>query len=141
MRTVMAFGTFDLLHKGHIFYLSRAKALGDKLIVVIARDENVLKLKGKKPVHSEGERLNAVQALDFVDQAVLGDREMRKWGVIKKFHPTIIALGYDQWASIPSLQGELAKINLNPGIERIESYKPKKYSTSKIRETHFSSSE
>jgi len=88
----MAFGTFDLLHPGHLHYLKKARALGSKLIVVVARDENVFRLKGKKPLNAEVERLKAVQQLEMVDEAVLGDREMRNWNIIKRFHPTVIAL-------------------------------------------------
>jgi len=134
MRKVMAFGTFDFLHPGHVFYLKKAKALGDELIVVVARDRNVLSLKGKKPLNSEKDRLEMVRQLRFVDRAVLGDREMCKWLVIKKSRPTTIALGYDQWASIPSLRQELDAIGLHPRIVRVKSFKPKKNSSSRIRQ-------
>ena len=61
-----------------------------------------------------------------VDKAVLGDREVRTWSVIKRNNPATIALGYDQWASIPSLRKELDKIGLNPGIVRVKAYKAEK---------------
>ena len=48
--SVMAFGTFDLLHPGHLSYLNKSKKLGSKLIVVVARDANTLKVKGFKPL-------------------------------------------------------------------------------------------
>ncbi len=133
MRTAMAFGTFDFLHPGHLFYLKKASGLGDKLVVVVARDENVKKIKHKRPLNSEKDRLQLVQALDFVDKAVLGDREMRNWSVIKRFHPTTVALGYDQWASIPSLREQLEEIGLRPRIVRIKSFKPGKNSSTKLR--------
>ena len=47
MKTVMAFGTFDLMHPGHEYFLRQAKKRGDYLIAVIARDSTVKKLKGK----------------------------------------------------------------------------------------------
>ncbi len=133
MKTVMAFGTFDFLHPGHLFFLRNAKALGDELVVVVARDGNTRVLKGRKPLNSERERLALVKALDFVDNAVLGDRRLRDWGIIEKFHPTAIALGYDQWASIPSLRKELDKKGLSPQIVRIKSFKPKRNSSRRIR--------
>ncbi len=136
MGCVMAFGTFDILHPGHEFYLKQAKRLGDKLVVVVARDVNVMKVKGKFPLNNELDRLAIVKGLDFVDEAVLGDREMRKWAVVKRFHPTIIALGYDQWASIPSLRKELAKIGLSPEIVRIKAFKPKKNKSSLLKGAH-----
>jgi FAD synthetase len=133
MRTVMAFGTFDFLHPGHLFYLKKALSLGDRLVVVVARDSNVRKIKQRKPLNSEKDRLELVRALGFVDEAVLGDREMRKWAVIKKFHPTAIALGYDQWASVPSLREQLEEVGLRPRIVRIKPYKPEKNSSKKLR--------
>ena len=133
MRTVMAFGTFDFLHPGHIYYLKGAKALGDRLVVVVARDRNVIIVKGRKPLNSERDRLRLVKQLGFVDQAILGDVELRKWSVIKRFHPTAIALGYDQWASVPSLRKELDEKGLNPKIVRIKAFKPKKNNSIRMR--------
>ena len=133
MKTVMAFGTFDFLHPGHLFFLRKARALGGELVVVVARDRNARLLKGRKPLNSEGDRLALVKALDFVDKAVLGDRQLRKWQVIKKFRPTAIALGYDQWASIPSLRKELDELGINPRIVRVKSFKPKRNSSRRIR--------
>lgn len=133
MRTVMAFGTFDFLHSGHIYYLKGAKALGDRLVVVVARDRNVRIIKGKEPLNGEKDRLQLVKQLRFVDKAVLGDRIVRKWRVIKRFRPTAIALGYDQWASVPSLRKELDEKGLNPTIVRIKAFKPKKNNSIRIR--------
>lgn len=135
MRTVMAFGTFDILHPGHEFYLKQANALGDRLVVVVARDENVKKLKGEMPLNDEQKRLAIVKNLNFVNEVVLGDKEMHKWAVVKRFHPTTIALGYDQWASIPSLRKELAKIGLHPEIVRIKAFKPEKNKSSLLKKS------
>jgi FAD synthetase len=133
MKTVMAFGTFDFLHPGHLFFLKRARALGDRLVVVVARDRNARILKGRKPLNSEKDRLALVKELRIVDKAVFGDRQLREWRVIKKFRPTTIALGYDQWASIPSLRKELDKEGLHPRIARLKPFKPKKNSSRRIR--------
>jgi FAD synthetase len=133
MKTVMAFGTFDFLHPGHVFYLKKAKKLGDRLVVVVARDRNVRLIKGKKPLNGEKDRLLVVKQLRFVDRAVLGDRLLRKLAIVKRFHPTTIALGYDQWPSIPSLREELEQAGLNPRIVRIKSFKPRKNSGSRLR--------
>jgi FAD synthetase len=128
----MAFGTFDIVHEGHIAYLKEAKKLGDYLIVVVARDENVLRIKGKKPLHNEKERLAAVKKLGFVDEAVLGDREMRKWEIIQKQRPTVIALGYDQWKTEVSLGQELSNLGLHPMVVRMKPFQPEKFKTSKL---------
>jgi len=128
----MAFGTFDILHPGHLNYLRQAKVLGDYLIVVVARDYNAERIKHKKPKNNEKKRLEAVKKLDFVDEAVLGDREMRKWSTIQKHRPQIIALGYDQWTSEVSLSQGLSELGLHPLIKRMKPYKPETFKTSKI---------
>ena len=56
MKTVMVFGTFDILHLGHIDLFLQAKKYAEHLIAVVARDERAKKIKGKAPIHSEEER-------------------------------------------------------------------------------------
>lgn len=132
MRRVMAFGTFDIVHKGHEYYLQEAKKLGDFLIVVVARDKNSQFIKGKKPLHNEKKRLAGIKKLPYVDESVLGDLKINSWRIIKKFNPEAIALGYDQWKTEESLAKELEKIGLRPTIARIKPFKPEKFKTSKI---------
>ncbi|MBI2529748.1 MAG: FAD synthase [Candidatus Diapherotrites archaeon] len=132
---VLAFGTFDLLHKGHEFYLREAKKLGNRLAVIVARDLNVWRAKGYLPKQSEKERLREVKKLKFVDKALLGDENYEdKYRLVKKINPDIIALGYDQRPSDEFLRSELHKLHLNPEIVRIAPYKPEEHKSSKIRE-------
>ena len=72
MTTVMAFGSFDVLHPGHIYYLKESKRLGDKLVVVVAKDSTIKKIKGQEPKYTEKQRLEHVRDLPMVDKAVLG---------------------------------------------------------------------
>ena len=67
MVKVMATGTFDLLHLGHIYYLKEAKKLGDTLTVVVATDSTVRKLK-HEPVNQEKIRVNLIKELKVVDE-------------------------------------------------------------------------
>ena len=92
---VMVFGVFDLLHPGHLNFLIQAKELGDKLIVSVARDLNVFKVKGQRPMHEENLRLKNLSLLPIVDKVVLGGLK-DPWPHIQKERPDIIALGYDQ---------------------------------------------
>jgi len=71
MTRVMASGVFDILHTGHVHYLSEAKSLGDELIVVVATDNTVRRRK-HQPITPEKMRLELVNSLKPVDQAVLG---------------------------------------------------------------------
>jgi len=96
---VLASGVFDLLHLGHVRFLEDAKRAGGenaKLIVIIAKDSTVEKRKGRKPIMTEGERLELVKSLKVVDDAVLGYEGLDIGEVIKKIKPDIIALGWDQ---------------------------------------------
>ena len=72
MRKIIVVGTFDILHLGHLWLLNKAKEYGDWLTVVVARDETVRLIKGKKPVFPEEERLELLKNLKMVDEAVLG---------------------------------------------------------------------
>ena len=94
-KKVMVFGVFDLLHPGHLNFLIQAKELGDKLIVSVARDLNVFKVKELRPVHHESLRLKNISLLPIVDKAVLAGLK-DPWPHIMKEKPDIIALGYDQ---------------------------------------------
>ena len=117
MVTVMASGTFDLLHMGHIYYLKESKKLGDKLLVVVACDETVKKLK-HEPVTSEQLRLGLIKELKIVDDAHLG-RKDDMFAIVEKLKPDIIALGFDQIYDITQIEKELKKRKLLAKIVRL----------------------
>lgn len=96
MATVLAFGCFDILHFGHLKFLEKAKLLGSRLTVVVARDRTAERIKGRKPVFDEKARLEMLRALKIVDSAILGNKGGNKYAVIRKVGPHAIALGYDQ---------------------------------------------
>lgn len=129
---VMTFGTFDVLHAGHEFYLRRAREMGDYLIVVVARDNTVQKVKGEAPYHDERERLNKVKELEIADKVVLG-YEDDKYRVIRKYKPDIIALGHDQFAFTYKLKKLIIDENLDTKIVRMEAYEPGIYKSSLIK--------
>ena len=96
---VMTAGVFDLLHLGHVRFLEEAKKTSNQkaeLIVIVARDRTVEKRKGEKPVMSENQRRAMVEALEVVDEAILGYEEFNIRSVIEKIRPDVIALGHDQ---------------------------------------------
>ena len=125
-KTVMCFGTFDRLHPGHISYLKQAGEYGEILIVVIARDVNVKKIKGRLPSKNEAERLEEIKKIKFVDQAVLGQIK-NKYNIIKKYNPDVICLGYDQNVD----ETELRTVFKNK-IIRLKPYKEELYKSSKL---------
>lgn len=128
--TVLAFGTFDVLHPGHLHYLKECKKRGSKLIVVIARDTTVCALKGRPPLFSENDRSAIVQSLKMVDSAVLGD-PIHHCRIIEKVCPDIICLGYDQNVTSSKLALQLKRMHIPYSrIIRIGPLKPKTYKSS-----------
>ncbi len=128
MTRVLAFGTFDLLHYGHVKMLERAKELGGEdaeLIVIISRDDSSQKVKGHPPIFPSEERLRLIRSLKVVNDAVLG-YEGETWKdrlqIIEDLKPNIIALGYDQPINIEALRDELEKRGLETKIVRLAKY-------------------
>jgi len=121
MVKVMATGTFDLLHLGHIYYLKEAKKLGDKLAVVVATDSTVRRLK-HEPVNLEEIRLNLIKELKIVDEAYLG-HEDDMYEIVEEIKPEIIALGFDQIHDEDKIKSELKKRNLSAKVVRLPEFK------------------
>lgn len=132
LKTVIAFGTFDLLHPGHKHFLRQAKKYGDYLIVIIARDRTVKTVKGKLPYHGEKQRQKRVLSLNLADKVALGDLT-DKYKAIKKYRPDIIGLGYDQKYFVDELKSLMEKIKLKTKIIRLKPFRPHRYKTSIIK--------
>jgi FAD synthetase len=118
MKTVVATGVFDILHPGHVVFLEEARKLGNRLVVIVARDRNVEKRKNP-PMIPERQRLELVSALKGVDEAVLGDHA-DFYKPIKEIDPDIIALGKNQRFDESELQAELSKRGLKAKVVRID---------------------
>jgi FAD synthetase len=115
-RRIVATGTFDVLHPGHIYYLSESKKLGDELWVIVARDANV---KHKPhPIIPEEQRLLMVAALRPVDHAVLGDKT-DMFRPIEEIQPSVITIGFNQFFDETKLRAQLKQRGLSPEIVRI----------------------
>ncbi|OGY26366.1 MAG: hypothetical protein A2Z24_01115 [Candidatus Woykebacteria bacterium RBG_16_44_10] len=131
MKKVMTFGTFDILHNGHLSFFRQAKKLGDYLIVVVARDKFVKKEKGKPPKNGERFRVRAVRNLGFVDKTLLGSRVHNFYRTIRTYQPDMIALGYDQKPSVRDLKKGLRRHRLRDiGVVRLWSYRPNIFKSS-----------
>jgi len=133
MSKVIAFGTFDILHQGHLDFFKQAKKLGDFLAVVIGRDSNVEKIKGKKPANNEQSRMLEVYNASEVDLALLGDKE-DPYKVIEEQKPDIICIGYDQNSYVDGLEEELKKRGINAKIVKLNAFMPEKYKSSKMKD-------
>ena len=119
MVRVLATGTFDILHPGHLLYLSKARALGDELYVIVARD-SMIKHK-PKPIVPEKQRLTMVQALRMVDAAMLGS-ETDMFLPLREIKPDIIALGKNQFFNEKELEEKLAAQGIKAKVVRIQSF-------------------
>lgn len=121
MVKIMATGAFDILHMGHIYYLKEAKKLGDELVVIVACDSTVRKLK-HEPVTSEKMRLLLIKELKIVDEAYLGQKD-DIYKIVEEIKPDKIALGYDQIHDEKIIRQNLKKRNINVKIVRLPKYK------------------
>ncbi|WP_435335706.1 adenylyltransferase/cytidyltransferase family protein [Haloarchaeobius sp. TZWWS8] len=119
--TVIAQGTFDLLHPGHLHYLSEAAALGDELHVIIARRENVT--HKKKPILPDRQRRDMVDALEMVTEAHLGHTE-DIFVPIERIDPDYIVLGHDQHHDEDAIAEALAARGIDCAVRRASARDP-----------------
>lgn len=130
---VIVFGTFDNLHPGHLDYFRQAMVFGQELVVIVARDSNVLRKKGRPAQEKQKIRLSkarvALKILGYPGRAVLGSAN-NFWSVLGKYKPDIIALGYDQDVDLERLKKEIKKFHLFSKVKRLKAYQPAKYKSS-----------
>jgi FAD synthetase len=119
IRRVVATGTFDLLHPGHLYYLEESKKLGDELWVIVARDANVR--HKPRPIIPEEHRLRMVAALKPVTHAILGDKT-DMFRPIREINPALITIGFNQHFDETKLRQQLSERGLTPEIVRIGKY-------------------
>lgn len=93
-RVALTGGAFDILHMGHLHTLQRARELADVLVVAVATDETIERIKGKKPVHSAHYRAKMVSALKPVDLAIVGGK--RREDMLLRVQPDLVVFGPDQ---------------------------------------------
>lgn len=96
MKRVLTYGTFDLLHYGHIRLLKRAKELGDYLIVALSTDE-FNAVKGKKAFHNYETRKMMLEAIRYVDLVIPEENWEQKLDDVKKYYVDVVVMGSD-WA-------------------------------------------
>ena len=96
MKRILTYGTYDLLHYGHIRLLQRAKALGDYLIVAVSTEE-FNELKGKKTYHNYETRKKMLEAIRYVDLVIPEENWEQKISDVQKYDVDIVVMGSD-WA-------------------------------------------
>jgi cytidyltransferase-like protein len=130
---VMTGGTYDILHIGHLFILEQARFLGDALVVVLATDKNVKRLKDRLPTNSMDDRAQVLEGVKNVDAVIKGS-ETDFMSTVDLIDPDIIALGYDQVEEERDLYESVSKRgHSHIRIIRLKKYVPGK-STTKIKQ-------
>ncbi|WP_207590247.1 adenylyltransferase/cytidyltransferase family protein [Halomontanus rarus] len=120
--TVIAQGTFDLLHPGHIHYLEEAAAMGEELCVIVARKSNVDHKDA--PICAAEQRRDVVAALETVDEAILGHEE-DIFVPIEELEPDVIVLGHDQHHDTAAIEAELARRGVDCEVVRASGREPR----------------
>ena len=116
MKKVLATGTFDLLHPGHVHYLRESAAQGDELVVIVARESMVS--HKNPPVIPEEQRREMVETLEPVDRAVLGSED----SIFEPLHdirPDVVTLGHDQHYDEDDLRDELRERGFEADVVRV----------------------
>lgn len=132
MKRVITYGTYDLLHQGHINLLKRAKALGDYLIVGVTND-SFDRERGKLNVRNNVlERVEAVKATGYADQIIIEDYVGQKIDDIQKYDVDIFAIGSD-WEGKFDYLKEFCEVVYLPRTEGISSTMLREESTTDIR--------
>jgi FAD synthetase len=124
---ILIAGNFDVIHPGHIYFLTEASKLGD-VTVVVARDETIKKFKGRAPIFNENERKLILENLKMVEKVILGDQKDFFAPVLVE-NPDIIFLGPDQYSSW--IEERISKSGLNTKIMRLDKRLP--YSSSELK--------
>ncbi|MDP2090226.1 MAG: riboflavin kinase [Candidatus Gracilibacteria bacterium] len=131
-KTVLTFGTFDVVHEGHKNFLFQAKKYSDKLITIVATDKNIQKFKGKKPLNNLEKRINDIKELNISDE-IIGGNENNPMIWIDIYKPNYICLGYDQKGFSELLYNYIYKNKLDIKIIRLKAYKKNIYKSSIIK--------
>ena len=122
MTRVVAQGTFDIIHPGHVHYLREAAAMGGELHVIVARRENVT--HKERPVLPNRQRRDVVAALEMVDEAHVG-HEDDIFVPIENLRPDVIALGYDQHHEIEAIESQLERRGIDCEVRRASGREPR----------------
>ncbi|MFT8725434.1 glycerol-3-phosphate cytidylyltransferase [Liquorilactobacillus nagelii] len=124
MKTVLTYGTFDLLHKGHVRLLKRAADLGDKLIVGLSSDE-FNALKGKKAYMSYEDRKYVLEAIKYVDLVIPENNWEQKVKDVLEYKVDVFVMG-DDWQGKFDFLTDYCQVVYLPRTEGISTTKIKK---------------
>ena len=126
MSRIVTFGTYDLLHIGHVNLLRRAKELGTRLIVGVSSDELNIRKKGLHPAYSTEDRLLIVQSLRFVDEVFIEHSLEEKRSYLLKHRADVLVMG-DDWAGKFDEFSDICRVVYLPRTEGISTTEVKSH--------------
>lgn len=132
MKTVLVCGTFDIVHLGHLHIFREARSYGDRLVVLVARDVNVERIKGNRPLHNENERVEFLRHINLIDEVVLGD-VADPYRAVCQIRPAVIALGHDQKLFVDKLAAAISNCGFAARIVRLQPYQPERHKTGRLK--------
>jgi len=133
IRVVFMGGGFELIHYGHVYTISKARSLGDVLVVSVARDSTIRKRKKREPLINERDRVRLLSSLRDVDAAILGVKG-DIYITLQRVEPDIVALGYDQYHMEEEVKREARKRGMRVRVVRLDSPYPRIKTTRILRE-------
>ncbi|HKT22247.1 MAG TPA: adenylyltransferase/cytidyltransferase family protein [Nitrososphaerales archaeon] len=123
IKVVFIGGGFEIIHYGHVHTISKAKELGDALVVSVARDATIRRRKRREPIVGEKDRVKLLSALRQVDAAILGVKG-DIYVTLRRVSPDIVALGYDQYHLEDEIRSEARKRGLKVRVVRLDAPYP-----------------
>jgi len=133
IRVVFIGGGFELIHYGHVYTISKARSLGDVLVVSVARDSTIRKRKDREPLISEDDRVRLLSSLREVDAAILGV-EGDIYVTLQRVKPDVVALGYDQYHMEDDVRREAKRRGMKLRVVRLDSPYPHLKTTKILKE-------
>lgn len=133
IKVVFIGGGFEVIHRGHLHTISKAKSLGDVLVAVLARDSTIRARKGREPVADEAQRLLLLSSLRQVDAAILGV-EGNIYDTLERVRPDVVALGYDQHHLEADIEREGTARGIRLRVVRLDSPDPRVKTTALLRD-------
>ncbi|MGD0395552.1 MAG: adenylyltransferase/cytidyltransferase family protein [Nitrososphaerales archaeon] len=133
IKVVFIGGGFEVIHRGHLYTITKAKSLGDVLVVVVARDRTIRERKKREPISDENQRLALLSSLRQVDAAILGV-EGNVYDTLEKVRPDVVALGYDQHHMESEIEGESKTRGIKLRVVRLDSPNPNLKTSALLKE-------
>ena len=136
MKRALVFGSFDIIHRGHLSFLKQARREGRWVIASIARDAFIKNVKHRDPVHTEQERITQILETGIVREAYLSDEIQGTYSTVTKAKPDVICLGHDQDKLRENLLEWMKSRQLEIPIRIMKPYKRHLYKSSKLVHLH-----